>query len=120
MINENYDDIAIFIASVYGIVKSFFIQQNNKKRLIKQSLEVMKTLEDVKTLEDMKTLEDVYFDKECVVDTKSVDVDTNCVDTSDNIMNDSWSVGYGIERVKIYHGHVTLGHSNDTSDDDDF
>ena len=119
MINENYDDIAIFIASVYGIVKSFFIQQNNKKRLIKQSVEVMKTMEYVKTLED------VYFDKECVVDTncvdvdtKSVDVDTNCVDTSDNIMNDSWSVGYGIERVKIYHGHVTLGHSNDTSDDD--
>jgi hypothetical protein len=150
MINENYDDIAIFIASVYGIVKSFFIQQNNKKRLIKQSVEVMKTLEDV------------YLDKECVVHTKSVDVDTKsvdvdtksvdvdtksvvvdtksvvvdtksvvvdtksvvvdtkCVDTSDNIMNDSWSVGYGIERVKIYHGHVTLGHSNDTSDDDDF
>jgi len=137
MINENYDDIAIFIASVYGIVKSFFIQQNNKKRLIKQSVEVMKTLEDV------------YFDKECVVhtksvvvDTKSVDVDTKSVvvvdtksvdvvdtksvvvvdtkfiDTSDNIMNDSWSVGYGIEGVKIYHGHVTLGHSNDTSDDD--
>ena len=127
MINEDYDDIAIFVASVYGIVKSFFIQQNNKKRLIKQSVEVMKTMEDV------------YFDKECVVvdtkcvDTKCVDtkcVDTKCVDTesddivekcintSDNIMNDSWSVGYGIEGVKIYHGHVSLCHSNDTSDDD--
>ena len=140
MINEDYDDIAMFIASVYGIVKSFFIQQNNKKRLIKQSVEVMKTLEDV------------YFDKECVVvdtkcvdtnvvvDTESIVVDTKCVDTkcvdtkcvdtksddivekcintSDNIMNDSWSVGYGIEGVKIYHGHVSLCHSNDTSDDD--
>ena len=140
MINEDYDDIAIFVASVYGIVKSFFIQQNNKKRLIKQSVEVMKTLEDV------------YFDKECVVvdtkcvdtnvvvDTESIVVDTKCVDTkcvdtkcvdtksddivekcintSDNIMNDSWSAGYGIEGVKIYHGHVSLCHSNDTSDDD--
>ena len=77
----------------------------------------------------MKTFEDVYFDKECVVvdtkcvdtkcvDTKSDDIVEKCINTSDNIMNDSWSVGYGIEGVKIYHGHVSLCHSNDTSDDD--
>jgi hypothetical protein len=143
MENEDYDNIAIFIASLYTNFKSIFTEKINKRRL-KQCHE---------TQREIKTLEDVYFDTKCVVDdtkcvvvdTKCVVVDTKCVDTKcvdtkcvvddtkcvdtkclDIIhdielydMKDSWSLNYGIESVKIYHGHVCLHHSsNDTSEDD--
>ena len=137
MENEDYDNIAIFIASLYTNFKSIFYEKINK-RTLKQKCD--------ETQREIKTLEDVYFDSECVetkcvetkcVETKCVEtkyVDTGCTvnDTTCNdiyttcdivlkntTMDDSWSVKYGIESVKIYHGHVSLhDYSYDTSDDD--
>jgi hypothetical protein len=155
MENEDYDNIAIFIASLYTNFKSIFYEKINK-RTLKQKCD--------ETQREIKTLEDVYFDFECV-ETKYVEtkcVDTKCVETNGNVndrssddntkcvetkyvdtgstvndttcndiyttcdivlknttMDDSWSVKYGIESVKIYHGHVSLhDYSYDTSDDD--
>lgn len=155
MENEDYDNIAIFIASLYTNFKSIFYEKINK-RTLKQKCD--------ETQREIKTLEDVYFDSECVetkyvetecVETECVEtrctvndtpcddntkcVDTKCDDTGRTVndticddiyttcdivlknttMNDSWSVKYGIESVKIYHGHVSLhDYSYDTSDDD--
>jgi hypothetical protein len=130
MENEDYDNIAIFIASLYTNFKSIFSEKINKRRL-KQCDEF---------LSEFKTLDDVHFDKECVdtkcddtkcddtkcVDTKCDDTkcdDTKCLDIINDVelydIKDSWSVNYGIESVKIYHGHVCLHNSsNDTSEDD--
>jgi hypothetical protein len=160
MENEDYDNIAIFIASLYTNFKSIFYEKINK-RTLKQKCD--------ETQREIKTLEDVYFDSECVetkcVETKYVETkyietrctvndtpcddnmkcddtkcdDTKCDDTGKTVndticddiyttcdivlknttIDDSWSVKYGIESVKIYHGHVYLhDYSYDTSDDD--
>lgn len=150
MENEDYDNIAIFIASLYTNFKSIFYEKINK-RTLKQKCD--------ETQREIKTLEDVYFDSECVetkyVETECVEtrctvndtpcddntkcVETGCIDSGSTVndttcndiyttcdivlknttMDDSWSVKYGIESVKIYHGHVSLhDYSYDTSDDD--
>jgi hypothetical protein len=104
----------------------------------------MKTLEDVYFDTDKKR-DDIDINTKCIdIDNLSSDNDAKCDDAKcddakcddakcddvyttcdivfkNTAMDDSWCVKYGIESVKIYHGHVSLqDYSHDTSSEDDF
>ena len=115
--------VSTYLASSFCYLRSRIFNNKKKRRLILSLHDESANDKDIKYILD-EIINQVCLAKEDDCEKASHENDISANDISANIyeidvnMEDSWSLEYGIDHVKIYHCHIPIM-SND-SDNDDF
>jgi len=115
--------VSTYLASSFCYLRSRIFNNKKKRRMILSLHDESANDKDIKYILD-EIINQVCLAKEDDCEKASHENDISANDISANIyeidvnMEDSWSLEYGIDHVKIYHCHIPIM-SND-SDSDDF
>ena len=130
--------VSTYLASTYCYLRSRIFNNKKKRRLILNAYDKSENDKDIKYILD-EIINQVCLVKENVCENASDvtashanEIDATANDTSgtsamnaniyeiDVNMEDSWSLEYGINHVKIYHCHIPIMSIDSDNDYDDF
>ena len=130
--------VSTYLASTYCYLRSRIFNNKKKRRLILNAYDKSENDKDIKYILD-EIINQVCLVKENVCENASDvtashanEIDATANDTSgtsatnaniyeiDINMEDSWSLEYGINHVKIYHCHIPIMSIDSDNDYDDF